>query len=780
MSIQSAIAAHMSGSGFYNRSMVIKNQCGDAEIPDGVHIRFYNCNIGHLYSANEKNVIYVNKGSVSKLEITAGEYHIIDANEILGIDVNNSRVFIENTPIKCTVKTRLGADLEIKNTSMTMTSGDQFDCEHSDIKLLSCNSDCLTGGVFSYCNVIADNFNISSVKDGVIFNVGTSATIADSWLASLEKEWAVLFKNGSFGYIERSKLSGYLYSLKVTDGSSVEGYRVQFTETDYKGRSHRYHYSVYLKDNAVVTLTGGVGSIFGTDLPAIELDNGCRMTASGYSEITGESDVTVKIKNNSTFECNNIDKCYCEDEDVFNVTDDSTLRVNNVNRIDCPQKDGIKLEKSVASISNIEGMLQPGPQAWSIKALNGSQVELDNWSGKIIGHIYSIGVVNSQAIIRDGKDIAALKYGIGGSEGRLIATNVSSVTGNLNGCYGSKLEVSMRDCTSIEGTEGAGIEIKEEGRLVVIRSDTIFGKQYGCDLENVDMSIGYVNEIIGEEEDGIKNIGTGEKNYTFVRNCFKVQGNKIALHFEKTTGDVMKSTFEGGEKDIDVKTCDLAFMEVEGIKQGYKSESSNNKHSKCKYKETSSTTTSLERFHEVEFEDDLIVTGSQIEFYQGKLDKALTCTDSEVELRSWEMNKTISMTNAVLVGRSSTINEPISGNGVIKLESCTTKDITLSGFIELKETTVEGNLSTTYLRASGGNITGGVSADSVHAIACDALSWDVVTGIWQNCNGNASCGSGLKLGGGLVLGGYSDNVVRVADGTMRDAAAWIHHDFRAD
>jgi hypothetical protein len=495
MSVQSKIDFYRTKEGGNQYNMVIKDEAGDAIIPDGVNVSFYNCKIGKL-EANKNNAIYIGGGD----SIVKGTLKQVGGSFVAdGVIFKEKVHFKEGTRIVKAEKCYFKKELLIEENCY----GDFYNCdisgageygikttERSKIILSSCKVRdrekamlVLSGSAVDFVNSSVSKTNVRGIRlEGNSFLNSNNSSIAPTKIAVESYDRCQITVNGG-------SIDGGSYGVYLGNG-------VRFNA---QGAMIKGNTAIHAKQNCILDVYGGdgiMGNVYGIELlenckgtvigtkqikssgaTAIKLEDGCSLTCIDVPIIQGMGAKGAEISQNSNLEL--VSKGSAE---IIGITagaeasEGSKLTINRYKNVQGLGGDGIVLDQGakchLSKVKNVQGMAGKGVKMSSNSLL--SAQDCSNIQGMAGDGITASNDCKVQ--LQTVKSVQGLAgSGIKVSSGTsLDALYVSSIEG-LAGCGvegSSQCDIKISRCTTINGTLG-GVKNTSSGSLHMERVQTV-------------------------------------------------------------------------------------------------------------------------------------------------------------------------------------------------------------------------------------------------------------------------------------------------------------------
>lgn len=475
MSIQSVIDSHFSEAGFFSKSINITKQSGSCRIPDGAHVRFFECDIDEITSVGSTNQVYITKGSLKSLNVSNGEYSIIGVDSIENIDVNGCKVLVEDTTITGHIKAENKSKLEFRN--VTFTCQTLFDCTDTNVSVYNCSSTSLSGGVISGGRVHLENMNSTFSNTGISFLNKSKIVIANGSFSSSGTCDKVLDVNNS--------------KITVNNGTTLSSNICIYGKTNSKVECNNITFegntSIYL-DSTSIGMISNVASV-----PPVQINDHSECSIKSCGSITDGCVVT----NYSSLNIYSVPHIIGLTKAAISLDDNCNGLIKDFVSITSDDYECIRLDNSSKlRLVNFEDIrsLHNGS---TIIVLNFSRCDVSQWTGDISGIDDTIDVYDGTINITDGTSIICSSgSAISLTSSSMTGFNVDSIssnTGNAIGIIGST--VSLINVDSITSDTGNGIDATNSD--IIIKDINEVSGSYGIKIDSSKININDVVSVSG-------------------------------------------------------------------------------------------------------------------------------------------------------------------------------------------------------------------------------------------------------------------------------------------
>lgn len=489
-------------------SLVMKNRTSTEilTIPEGVDLRFFNCDVtGIIFEG--KSAVYLENCKVDYLKFTNSSFLAFEGCQFKKIVMDGSYGEIngkpgqngtDSTKIKDTMELTNQSFLDIKHTEFTNLSK-IMDAEDSEIRFYYCKYYEIPEGMHAYrCTIRISTCLFRTVERNLDVEDHSSLWISDSEISSRHKQ-AVRIKNKSVGWISESGDGQYPGAINVLMGGvavlDVTNSRVFLKDTILKGLEWLDH-SIWCKAGGYVECKGiNNPNIFMESgaLPGIACTGyGSKVLVEDYRYIKCGENYAIKCTDYGTVICRNVrEEITSETDDAIYIEDFGKVEVYNTALINGKGNNGVWARYGSKFIGEMISDKILGDANDGIKLEFNSKAYCREV--ELIHGVALNGVEMEEDCLFQGVGVVLIKGdGLNGIHSKTRSTHSCKTGTKIEGVglHGIQMEDSCkgycRDIEKIHGNAVHGIDMKTRCTLMCVNIDEIHGLgTHGINMEEL-------------------------------------------------------------------------------------------------------------------------------------------------------------------------------------------------------------------------------------------------------------------------------------------------------
>lgn len=552
--IQQEIDYQLGEAGSFMHSFVLRDKDGDCDVPNNVHIRFYNCTLNSLKSTKNNNFYFndctfsgnpdnfaVNNSSliIHKSTINTKLTFTKSKIELLECEVNNGLVVRDVSFLKSIKSTWTAGgeggvkDIGIlcsKNSTVesykdTWSAWTQYFWKADDTSYIKINSP----------------VKLDDIKEGIGFTDKNSTIELNKATSIAISEGSVAFKSSnkstiSLKNIDKLSTSKSLFSIE-------SGSRLTLTNIPSIICSGDEGIVLSLDDSTATVSNCPDISASGSGATAVKILNDGSLSIFGLKTIRGaQSAISIETGNLTLVGDNTTIIISTNDSAIQANTGSSNIFIKNIDKIESASGKGLDLSHSKLTVINAN-TIQGGSGSYALNA-SASSINLTN-----------ITNMNSK-----GLEVIYLN-----ANSKLVASVIDNITSS-SGSSGAAIKIdtnsvfSGKDILTINGID-SGVVVDGGSRFLLKNNNLIQG-QSGNGLvigRNCSVTGTNLKSIKGATGNGLKSVGAGSR-FKF-KNVTEISGSTVGIDINDT--------------DLDIDNSGLTSSSIKGNSSGLNANSQN-------------------------------------------------------------------------------------------------------------------------------------------------------------------------------------------------------------